>query len=98
MEKFTRIDVILKRILKRYGISEELGLLYKLWEDVVGKDISEKIKICGAKGNEIFVSVESPAYYHHLKLNQNEYLKKINEYLNKSSEDGFKKIKVLKNK
>lgn len=98
MEKFIKVDIILKKILKKYGITEDLEILYKLWEDIVGKDISEKIKIYGAKGDEILVSVESPAYYHHLKLHQNEYLKKINDYLNKTSENGFKKIKVLKSK
>ncbi|MEN3014036.1 MAG: DUF721 domain-containing protein [Endomicrobiia bacterium] len=96
MEKFVKIDVILKNLFKRYGISENLGILYDVWEKVVGKEIAKKIKLCGARKDELLVTVNSPACAHHLKLNKNEYLKKINELLSKTSECEFKKIKIIK--
>ncbi|MCS7231363.1 MAG: DciA family protein [Elusimicrobiota bacterium] len=97
MEKFVKIDEIIKKLLKKYGISEELKFLYDVWELVLGKDMAEKIKLCGIKNDELLVSVESAIYHHHLKLNQNEYLQKINELLlNNNFNCEFKKIKVVK--
>ncbi|MCX7956764.1 MAG: DUF721 domain-containing protein [Endomicrobia bacterium] len=98
MANFTKAEILIKKILSRYGILEELGQLYDIWDDIVGKEVAKKIKLCGAKNGEIFVSVASPAYHHHLKLHQQEYLQKINEYFfnKKFKTDIFKKIKVLK--
>ncbi len=100
MEYFSNIKPILQKILKNYGICEDLDRIYIVWEEVVGKKMAKKIELCGVKDENLLVEVNSYIYRHHLKLLKREWLKKINLYLDKNlnepnTEGRFKDIKIV---
>jgi len=96
MDKFVNAELVLKKILSNFGISEELGKLYSVWEQVVGTKLAKKIQLCGAKKNVLLVTVETPAHHHYLKLHKKEWLEKINSLCSKEQKVCYKDIKVIK--
>lgn len=101
MEKFVKADALIKKILTKYGITEDINKLYIIWEKVVGEKLSKKIELCGVKGDTILVNVVSCEYHYHLKISKREWLKKINDFFsssNKNTQKNFKfnDIKVVK--
>lgn len=100
MEKFVKADILIKKILAKYGIVEDINKLYIIWEKVVGEKLAKKIELCGVKGGTILVSVASCEYHHYLKISKREWLKKINDFFSsdKEGQENFKfnDIKVVK--
>ncbi|MCX7716039.1 MAG: DUF721 domain-containing protein [Endomicrobia bacterium] len=98
MENFTKADIVLEKILTKYGLSKDLLVIYEIWEKVVGEKIAKKIQLCGIKGDTLLVCVETPAHHHYLKLYQKEWLKKINEFFLQYRDTNikFKNFKVVK--
>ncbi len=95
MDNFKKVKPLLENLLSKYGISSELGRLYDIWEEVVGKKLAKKIQLCGVKNKTLLVTVETTAHHHYLNLYQKKWLEKINQML-KKTEDGYKNIKVVK--
>ncbi len=93
---FKNAKMLLENILSKYGVSSELVQLYDIWEEVVGKNLSKKIQLCGVKNKTLLVKVETSAHHHYLNLYQKKWLNKINQILKKTENDGFKNIKVVK--
>jgi hypothetical protein len=43
MDKFVNAELVLKKFFSNFGISEELGKLYSVWEQVVGAKLAKKL-------------------------------------------------------
>mgnify|MGYP000191969549 CR=1 FL=1 len=97
MDKFVCVDSVLKKILRNYGISEELEKLYSIWEQVIGTKLAKKIQLCGIKKDVLLVTVDTSAHHHYLKLHKKEWLQKINSFLSSEKQKiVYNDIKVIK--
>ena len=96
MNNFVKSEHVLKKIFYNLGISENLGKLFSVWEEVVGAKLAKKIQLCGAKEDVLLVIVETSAHHHYLKLHKKDWLEKINKICSKESEVVYNDIKVIR--
>lgn len=78
------IENIGKMIEKAVEKSRKLkeGILKAQWKKITGK-LSEKSQVLYMKEETLYIAVENSSVLHFMEMNKNEYIKKINEILNR---------------
>ena len=73
----TKASNILKELLRRYGLTEDIYALYDIWDKEAGK-ISKQAKMMGKRGKTLLIRAENSVYKQEIRLRKKELIKKIN--------------------
>ena len=87
-----------KEIKEAFSKSRRLreGLLKACWHKVVGRLAQKTVPLC-IKDEVLFVGVEDSLYLHHMSMNKNKYILKVQEILkNNEIKDMRFKISEIK--
>ena len=86
------LGTILPNLLKslRSGSDTQLVRVWELWDDVVGKTISENARPAAFKGNLLLVEVSSSTWMHQLQFLKSDIIKKINDAIGQVSVEEIK--------
>ena len=78
-------DVLLSALKNKLSASDYSALiLYEHWESICGKEISKKTRPKTLYKNVLTVSVENPVLIFELGFIKEEFIKKVNDFLDKS--------------
>lgn len=80
-----QIGDILESSLKSYRKKNDLGMIkiWDMWEDAVGKNISENAKPAAFKGDVLLIHVNSSPWMHHLQFLKQDIINKVNSKMGK---------------
>lgn len=74
-------EMIETAVVKSRKLKE--GIVVARWEEIVGK-VAKKSNPVGIKDETLYVYVEDSVFLHHMSMNKNKYLEKIEEILKDS--------------
>jgi hypothetical protein len=80
------ISLILPRAMKAMHTDkiDTFIAICSLWDDIVGKSLSEHVRPAAYKAPLLIVHVNSSAWTHHLQFSKKEMILQINNMLNKN--------------
>ena len=81
------ISAILPRALKTLHPDkiDTFIAISSLWDDIVGKSVSDHVRPAAYKEPILIVHVNSSAWIHHLQFNKQEMIEQINKMLKKTA-------------
>lgn len=83
--KLEKIDTRLKRVLRRLNLEYEIlsRKILDFWPEVVGEKVSLHTEAEKVKDGILFVRVDNPVWSNELRFYKNDYIKKLNEKVEK---------------
>jgi hypothetical protein len=81
------ISAILPRAIKAIHPNkiDTFIAICSLWDDIVGKSVSDNVRPAAYKEPLLIVHVNSSAWIHHLQFTKNEMIESINKMLKKTA-------------
>jgi|GEM_PF-6408723 len=90
MSNLEPADRIIKNVFGKFGWNADWDAVFKVWEKVVGKNISKFARAREIGPGQLIVEVSNNYVWHQLYLDRRQLVKKINEYF------GYPLVRTIK--